>query len=110
MGVAPLEGLWWSRDYEAFTLGAKDSWCWTVLINQPEEITAELIGAGKDSAPSKKKLPAIGHVRRETLQEGLCAQALHAASYDAIAPLLAELHGRYLDEHGLARARLHHEI
>lgn len=108
--VAPLEGLWWSDDYRAFTVGAKDSWRWTMLISQPEKITAAMIEGGKEAALSKKRLPAISDVRRRTMQEGLCAQALHTGSYDDEGPLLAELHGPYLADHELALAGLHHEI
>lgn len=106
--VAPLEGLWWSTDYRVFTTGAKDSWRWTMLLSQPDHVTGELIEAAKHTALSKK--PAVGDLYRLTLHEGLCAQVLHIGPYDEEGPLLAALHGPYLEEHGLAMTGLHHEI
>lgn len=108
--VAPLEGLWWADDYEAFTIRAKDTWHWTMLISQPEWITKDMVENAKQAALAKKKLPRIADLRHHTLQEGRCAQVLHIGSYDDEAPLLAELHQHYLRANGLREAGLHHEI
>jgi DNA-binding PadR family transcriptional regulator len=108
--VAPLEGLWWADEPEAFTFGAKDTWHWTMLISQPEWITGPMIEAAKETALAKKKNPAITGIRHLVLKEGRCAQALHVGSYDDEAPLLAELHGPYFEANGLDYAGLHHEV
>ncbi len=108
--VAPLEGLWWADEPEAFTVRAKDAWHWTMLISQPDWITEPMIEAATEAALTKKKLPAIKEIRRLVLQEGQCAQALHVGSYDDEGPLLAELHGPYFAANGLDFAGLHHEI
>jgi hypothetical protein len=49
-------------------------------------------------------------VRLETLDEGLCVQTLHVGSYDDEAPVLDELHHRFIPENGLAMTGLHHEV
>jgi DNA-binding PadR family transcriptional regulator len=108
--VAPLEGLWWADEPDAFTAGAKDSWQWTMLINQPDWVTEDMIEEAKLAALAKKKLPAIDHIRHLALHEGRCAQALHIGPYDAEAPLLASLYGDYLGANHLQRSGLHHEI
>ena len=108
--VAPLEGIWWADNPEAFTVGAKDAWHWTMLISQPDWISEAMIGAAKAPALAKKKLPVIGHVRHLVLKEDQCAQALHIGRYDDEGPLLAELHGPYFAANGLDFAGLHHEI
>lgn len=108
--VAPLEGLWWSENMDAFTAGAKDSWSWTMLISQPEWVSKDMIEEAKNGALAKKKLDAIGAVRYKTLNEGRCAQLLHIGSYDDEAPVLAELHERYLAANNLRETGLHHEI
>ncbi|GAA4099422.1 GyrI-like domain-containing protein [Actinomadura miaoliensis] len=108
--VAPLEGLWWADDYEAFTVRAKASWKWTMLISLPDWITKETIEEARAAAAAKKKLPAIADIRHHTLHEGLCAQVLHVGSYDDEAPLLAHLHNDYVKANGLRLHGLHHEI
>jgi hypothetical protein len=108
--VAPLEGLWWADDLEAFTTRAKDSWRWTMLVNQPAWITETAVEEAKTVALAKKKLPAIAGVRYQTLNEGRCAQVLHVGSYDDEAPILAHLHHEYLAAHELEPVGQHHEI
>ncbi|MEY9931372.1 DNA-binding PadR family transcriptional regulator [Catenulispora sp. GP43] len=108
--VAPLEGLWWADQYEAFTTGAKDSWNWTMLISMPSWITEEMIEDAKQTALAKKKLPAISQVRHHILHEGPSAQLLHTGPYDDEAPVLHELHHTYLAANGLQASGLHHEI
>ncbi|TCO55236.1 GyrI-like domain-containing protein [Actinocrispum wychmicini] len=108
--VAPLEGLWWSDDMDSFTVGAKDSWQWTMLISQPSWVTAEDVKQAQDAALAKKKLPAIANIRHLNLHEGTCAQVMHFGSYDDEAPTLAALHNEYVAANGLRMTGLHHEI
>ncbi len=108
--VAPLEGLWWSEEPAAFMARAKDTWQWTMLIGQPEWITEPMVQAALTTALEKKKLPAIGQIRRLVLEEGWCAQVLHIGPYDEEAPVLAELHGAFFTEHRLTFNGLHHEV
>ncbi|WP_410622427.1 GyrI-like domain-containing protein [Amycolatopsis sp. cmx-8-4] len=106
--VGPLEGLWWADDLTAFTVRAKDSWQWTMLISQPEWIGEDDVEEARETVRRKKKLDA--DVRFEVLEEGRCAQALHVGSYDDEGPLLARLHDEYLAAHGLTPTGRHHEV
>ncbi|WP_328452454.1 GyrI-like domain-containing protein [Amycolatopsis sp. NBC_00438] len=106
--VGPLEGLWWADDMTAFTVRAKDSWQWTMLISQPGWIGEDEVEEARETVRRKKKLDA--DVRFETLDEGRCAQALHVGSYDDEGPLLARLHDEYLAGQGLEPTGRHHEI
>ncbi len=108
--VGPLEGLWWSPNPEVFTTRAKESWHWRMLISQPDWITPDQIKECVDAALAKKNLPAIAHVRHDTLHEGMSAQALHVGSYDDETPLLARLHDEYLPANNLTPTGHHHEI
>ncbi|MGP4112748.1 GyrI-like domain-containing protein [Streptomyces sp. 4N509B] len=108
--VGPLEGLWWSDDPEVFVSRAKDAWHWRMLISQPDWITDDLVEQARQAAMAKKGLPAIAHVRRETLHEGTSAQLLHIGPYDDEGPALAVLHHEYLAAHGLRMVGQHHEI
>lgn len=108
--VAPLEGLWWADDPEAFRTRAKDSWRWTMLICRPNWITADMIEDAKHAAQAKKDRAAITQVRPATLHEGTSAQVLHIGPYDDEGPVLSRLHNEYLAANGLHMCGLHHEI
>ncbi|MFE9103535.1 GyrI-like domain-containing protein [Actinomadura geliboluensis] len=108
--VGPLEGLWWSDRPEVFTARDKDAWQWRMLISQPDWITEDFIDDAKQTALTKKGLPAIADVRYEPMHEGLCAQVLHIGPYDDEGPILAELHGEYLAANNLRMTGHHHEV
>lgn len=108
--VGPLEGLWWSADMNDFTTRQKDKWSWTMMILQPDWITAGHLQAAKAEVLMKKGQPGIETARLAVLHEGRCAQILHVGPYDAEGPVLARLHKDWLPAHGLAEAGHHHEI
>ncbi|MEN0022541.1 GyrI-like domain-containing protein [Microbacterium sp. LWO14-1.2] len=114
--VMPLEGLWDAPDKESFTTKRdKSAWLWTMMIMVPEQVTAEMFAAAVDkveakAAAKKEPLPTLRSVRLETLDEGLSVQTLHVGSYDDEAPVLAELHERFIPENGLRMTARHHEI
>lgn len=107
--VAPLEGLWSAEDWEVFRTRDKGAWDWTMMIAQPDWITAETVDAALATA-QKKQLPALGRVRFERYAEGRSVQILHVGSYDDEGPVLARLHDEYLPAQGLAPTGRHHEI
>ncbi|WP_431074315.1 GyrI-like domain-containing protein [Microbacterium phyllosphaerae] len=114
--VMPLEGLWHAPDMESFTSRRdKSAWLWTLMILVPDHVTPEMFADAVEAVTqksAKKKLatPALRSVRLETLDEGLCVQTLHVGSYDDEAPVLDDLHQRFIPESGLRMTGLHHEI
>ena len=116
--VGPLEGLWWADDMSSFTSRKKDQWQWTMMIRQPEWVTAADMAQVLENVVAKtaKKRDAttdeatLRQVRLEGLCEGLVVQVLHIGSYDEEGPVLAEMHNRFIPENGLAMRGLHHEI
>lgn len=108
--VAPLGGLWWADDMDAFTARSKDDWSWTMMIHQPEWITSEHVESARATAAKKKELPALEHVRFERFAEGLSVQTLHIGSYDDEAPVIARMHQEFLPAHNLTLRGKHHEI
>ncbi|MBG6237686.1 hypothetical protein IWX78_000629 [Mycetocola sp. CAN_C7] len=108
--VGPLEGLWRADDMMAFTTGDKDAWDWTLLINQPDWITTDLVTDAVTTVTTTKGVAAAQRVRLFTLDEGTCVQILHIGAYDDEAPTLDRLHHEYLPAHGLTFAGDHHEI
>lgn len=114
--VMPLEGQWHAPDMESFTSRRdKSAWRWTLLIMVPDHVTPEMFDHAVDAveaklAKKKQPAPALRSVRLETLDEGLSVQTLHIGSYDDEAPVLDELHHRFIPENGLSMTGLHHEI
>jgi len=89
--VGPLEGLWSADDLDVFRTRNKSAWDWTMMIAQPDWITAELVEEAL-AAARKKRLPALDLMRFERYPEGRSVQILHVGSYDDEAPTLERLH------------------
>lgn len=107
--VAPLEGLWWADDLSAFSARAKDEWRWTMMIHQPDWITADMVDAATQAAGKKKELPGLTGLRFERFAEGLCVQTLHVGSYDDEAPVIERMHEFAVAQGHELRGK-HHEI
>jgi len=108
-GVLPLEGLWWADDMNDFARGIKNSWKWTSMIMQPEQVTKELYEKALDAARKKKPLPALPKMHYETYAEGESAQIMHIGPYSAEGPTIEKLH-KYIKEKGYELRGKHHEI
>lgn len=107
--VMPLEGLWWTSDVATFTTDDKSEWDWTMMIMQPDPVTADIVEAARAAVAAKKPLEAISRVRFERLAEGLVAQVMHLGPFAAEGPTIARLH-EFIAERGYERAGKHHEI
>ncbi len=108
--VMPLEGLWWSDDMATFSVERKGDWRWTMMILQPDWITAEQVAAMRAETERKKGLPALSRIRFEQYHEGLSFQILHIGSYADEAPTLYRLHHEVMPAQGYEFAGNHHEI
>ncbi|WOH50396.1 GyrI-like domain-containing protein [Bradyrhizobium sp. sBnM-33] len=107
--VMPLEGLWSAPDPESFSARRKDEWEWTMMIMVPDYVDDETFLAARIKA--REKLGTLPEsLRLESLEEGLCLQALHVGSYDDEGPLLAMLHGEIMPSGGYDFAGWHHEV
>jgi len=106
--VCPLEGLWWSDRLESFAERAKAEWSWTMMIRQPDWVSADLVDSVRERAVAKA--PAAADVRLASLTEGHSVQILHLGSFEDETPTVARLHDEYLPEHGLVETGHHHEI
>jgi hypothetical protein len=110
-GVMPLEGLWWASNMAEFSMDAKDDWQWTMMIMQPDHLTADMVAQAVAQTRAKKNPPALDKLRFETYREGLSAQIMHIGPYAAEAPTIARLHqwirAQGYTHHGAGK---HHEI
>jgi hypothetical protein len=108
-GVMPLEGLWWVEDLSAFSYTDKSHWFWTMLIMQPEAVTAEVVEAARAKVAKKHNPPLLDQVRLGTLTEGRSAQVMHHGPYADEKPTIDRLHA-FIEAQGLTPHRKHHEI
>jgi hypothetical protein len=107
--VPPLEGLWWAEDMDAFSIDDKGAWQWTMMVMQPDWITAEMVEEAREDASEKKELPGLSELRFETYHEGLSVQIMHVGPYDAEGPTIERMHA-FIADSGYEPAGKHHEI
>ena len=110
--VMPLEGLWWVEG--AGTVGFdmmahRDAWQWTMMIMQPDHVTADQVEAAVAALGRKKGLAALAKVRFERFEEGLVAQVMHVGPYSAEKPTIDRVHA-YIAAQGCVPSGKHHEI
>ena len=108
-GVMPLEGLWWTPDMSTFTTDDKSAWDWTMMIMQPDQVTALVVERAQATAARKTATGAASRLRLEHFTEGLAAQVMHVGPYATEGPTIQRLHA-YIVEQGYERAGKHHEI
>lgn len=107
-GVMPLEGLWWTDDMADFSVGDKASWKWTMMIMQPEFISADMVATAIQDVERKKKPVAISKMRFEVFAEGKAAQIMHIGPFSEEGPTVAKVH-QYIETNGKLSGK-HHEI
>ncbi|MGC8787744.1 MAG: GyrI-like domain-containing protein [Anaerolineae bacterium] len=106
--VMPLEGLWWSASGE-FDFNRPEDWQWTLMIMQPEHITAEMFQEALESLKKKRDSPALSRLRLERFHEGLCIQIMHVGPYATEAATIEKMKA-FAQEHGYRYRGKHHEI
>ena len=114
--VPPLEGLW-SVDDDFRGGGAsisdKGKFIWTMMIRQPDFVTADIFDAAKVALAKKKTNLDTSKAKLETITEGLCVQVMHIGSYDDEPATVAALDG-FAIQNGyvldINEIRRHHEI
>ncbi|HRC61912.1 MAG TPA: GyrI-like domain-containing protein [Dehalococcoidia bacterium] len=107
--VAPLEGLWSSGGSPAFDPGRPADWTWTLMIRQPEQVTAAHVEVVRAQVAAKARGSLLERLRLEDLAEGRCAQVMHIGPYSTEAPAVDALKA-FIAAQCLAPAGRHHEI
>ena len=112
-GVMPLEGLWWAADMANFAALSKADWDWTMMILQPDYVTAAEVEAARAEALRKKGgaggAPGLARVRLETYHEGPAAQIRYFGAYADEGLTIARLHA-FIAAQGHTLRGKHHEI
>jgi hypothetical protein len=111
--VMALEGLWWVED-GTFDIAKPGNWKYTVMVMQPEIVTAEFFAEALAQLRKKKgDQPAFARLRLESFHEGMSVQTMHIGPY-AAEPATVDRMQVFMQENGY-RDRVglggkHHEI
>ncbi len=108
--VYPLEGVWdLSEQGRKSNTGEidKDELIFTLMIRQPDFVTAEFGEEIIESVRVKKKLELLDQVSFESIEEGRCLQMMHIGPYDDEAKSFSKMQ-TYCDENGIIRKRKQH--
>jgi hypothetical protein len=108
--VMPTEGLWWTERLEDFRIDQPANWLWTIMIMQPDFITAEDVEAAVAAAKAKKKLAALDLIRFDSYHEGRSAQIMHIGPYGLAEVPTVERLDSFIRERGERMTGKHHEI
>jgi hypothetical protein len=106
--VMALEGLWFVEDGH-FDIRYPGNWKYTLMIMQPDIVSADQFAEAVDQLRKKKPSPAVDRLRLERFQEGLCVQTMHIGPY-ATEPATVERMEAFAAENGYQMHRKHHEI
>jgi len=111
--VMALEGLWWVEG-GVFDINVKDNWLYTLMMLQPDFITAEMYGEALAQLRKKRgDNPSLAKMRLESFEEGLVVQVMHIGPY-ADEPATVERMKAFADENGcrdlVGLGGKHHEI
>lgn len=108
-GVMPLEGLWWADDMSSFIAGNKEKWKWTLMIMQPDFITAEMVHNAIEEVKKKKNPKSLSLLRFDTYLEGKSAQIMHLGPFSEEGPTVEKVHA-FITAKGKSLTKKHHEI
>lgn len=107
--VFPLEGVWDLVD-TAKTSADKSNYAYTMMIRQPDFLTAELAVRFITEVKKKKPNDWLDQIRLEDYDEGTCCQMLHLGSYDDESASFSQMEA-FCSEHGYVRSdKTHREI
>lgn len=103
--VYPLEGVWTSSNPD--DPQNKDFFVYTIMIRQPEIITAADFAEVLSATKSKKPHPLLDEVTFGEIIDGPCVQMLHVGPFDDEPASFAKMQA-FADEKNLVRQGWHH--
>ncbi len=107
--VFPLEGVWDLVDTTK-TSADKSNYAYTLMIRQPDFLTADLVARFISEVKKKKPNPFLETIRLAEQAEGLCCQMLHLGSYDDEPASFAQMEAFCHDQGYLRSDKTHREI
>ena len=106
--VMGLEGLWMTESH-GYDTSTREAMTFTVMIMQPDFITAEMFEDARVALLKKKPGPGPARPRLETFHEGPSIQIMHLGPYATEPATVARLY-TFAAEHGYTPHGYHHEI
>jgi hypothetical protein len=111
--VMALEGLWTTPEGGA-DYATSDDWRWTLMMMQPDHITAEMFSEAVGQLRTKfakdgRPAGTLDRIRLDRFTEGLCVQIMHLGPY-LDEPRTLEKMGIFAQAHGYVFRGRHHEI
>ena len=111
--VYPLEGIWKQKNIDTESAAGKlikVNLEYTIMIRQPDFITAEMVYAALERVKIKKPNRLYEEIIFDTIHDGKCVEILHIGSYDN-EPFSFEQMDKFAEENGLQRiSDCHREI
>jgi hypothetical protein len=106
--VSKLEGRW-----PDFKNGApvpdKEQWTWEMMIRTPDFVKEREIKEAVAVLEKRGKGAGANRVHLETIEEGLCVQALHVGPYEKEGEIICKM-GTLAESKGFKLSGEHHEI
>jgi len=100
--VYPLEGVWENTD-----VSDKGSYRYTIMIRQPDFVTAEISEKAFETTNRKKPHPLLDEAFFCEMEDGLSVQMLHIGDYDNEPASFAKMQA-FMSESGLVRSSNNH--
>lgn len=108
--VYPLEGIWKQKNGDTESAAGKlrkENLEYTIMIRQPDFITAEMVRAALERVKIKMPNRLYEDIIFDTIHDGKCVEILHIGSYDN-EPFSFEKMGKFTEENGLQRISDYH--
>jgi len=107
--VFPLEGVWDLLD-RSKPATDKSNFKYTLMIRQPDFVTAALFERFREQLSKKKANPFLEHIRFAPVEDGWSCQMMHIGSFDEEPASFARMEA-FCTEQGYRRAsKIHREI
>ncbi len=111
--VYPLEGIWKLKNAGTKSAASKlikENLEYTIMIRQPDFITAEMVCAALERVKMKKPNRLYEKIIFDAIHDGKCVEILHVGSYDNEPSSFGQM-DRFAEENGLQRITdCHREI
>ena len=107
--VMAVEGLWSTESGAGFEFDWREPSLYTLLLMQPDHITAEMFEQAVTDSRAKRPNPALDRIRLERWREGPSVQIMHIGPYADEPATLARMDA-FAEEHGHRFHGRHHEI
>ena len=104
-----VEGLWSTESGAGFEFDWREPSLYTLLLMQPDHITAEMFEQAVTDSRAKRPNPALDRIRLERWREGPSVQIMHIGPYADEPATLARMDA-FAKEHGYRFHGRHHEI